>query len=90
MTIEQILGVTLTVLGIIAALGVGLRWVIRHYLADILKEVKPNSGSSIKDQVTRLEKKTENLEIKIDNLYNILITDGVKTIKASRPKNPEL
>ena len=42
-----------------------------HYFADfdeIKNEIKPNSGSSIKDQVTRLESRTENLEAKLDKL----------------------
>lgn len=36
-------------------------------------ELKPNSGSSIKDQVTRLEQRTEKVESKIDDLYDKLI-----------------
>lgn len=55
-------GLILTSLTILTVIGVGLRWVIRHYLKDILHEVKPNSGTSIKDQVTRLEKDIEELK----------------------------
>lgn len=80
-------GLILTILSIIAALGIGVRWVIRHYLKDILHEVKPNSGQSIKDQVTRLEKDIldlkdqntkgeeyhEKLDSKIDHLTEIFI-----------------
>jgi hypothetical protein len=39
-----------------------IRWVVKHYLY----ELRPNGGSSLKDQVNRLEQK-------VDNLYNILI-----------------
>jgi hypothetical protein len=39
-----------------------VRWVVKHYLY----ELRPNGGSSLKDQVNRLEQK-------VDNLYNILI-----------------
>lgn len=77
----------LTILSILTVLGIGLRWVIRHYLKDILHEVKPNSGSSIKDQVTRLEKnfiKIEHQQLeadslrkemnkKIDHMYDVLL-----------------
>lgn len=55
MSIQEWAGFILTLLSIIAALGFGVRWVIRHYLKDILHEVKPNGGSSIKDQVNRME-----------------------------------
>jgi hypothetical protein len=37
------------------------RWMISKFLS----ELKPNSGSSIKDQVTRLEKR-------VDDIYTIL------------------
>jgi hypothetical protein len=36
-------------------------------------ELRPNSGSSLKDQVTRLEARTEKVEAKIDDLYDKLI-----------------
>jgi hypothetical protein len=42
---------------IATALLVALRWVIKSYLA----ELKPNSGTSIKDQVTRLEQRVDEL-----------------------------
>jgi len=51
-----------TVLGGVAAL---LRFVILHYLA----ELKPNSGSSIKDQVNRLE-------TRVDKIYELLLSKG--------------
>lgn len=87
MTIADWAGLILTILSIIAALGIGLRWVIRHYLKDVLHELKPNSGSSLKDQVTRLESDVldlksqnvkgeeyhEKLDQKIDNLTELFI-----------------
>ena len=38
-----------------------LRWVIKSYLA----ELRPNGGSSIKDQLNRLEKRVDDLFILI-------------------------
>ena len=32
-----------------------VKWLVKHYL----NELKPNSGSSLKDSVTRLEEKVE-------------------------------
>ena len=51
----------LTILSIIAIVGVGVRWVIKKYVVQIISELKPNSGSSMKDQVTRLETKVDML-----------------------------
>jgi hypothetical protein len=38
-----------------------LRWVIKSYLA----ELKPNGGSSMKDQINRLEKRVDDLFVLI-------------------------
>jgi hypothetical protein len=40
-----------------------VRWMVKHYL----NELKPNSGSSLKDSVTRLERQVE-------EIYRILLT----------------
>jgi hypothetical protein len=34
-----------------------VRWLVKHYLA----ELKPNSGSSLRDQVTRLEARVDTI-----------------------------
>ena len=57
-----IVAICATVLTGTAAL---LRFVILHYLA----ELKPNSGSSIKDQVNRLE-------TRVDKIYDLLLNKG--------------
>jgi len=49
------------VCAITASLFMGLRWVIKSYLA----ELKPNSGTSIKDQITRLEQRVDDLFVLI-------------------------
>jgi len=51
-----------TVLGGVAAL---LRFVILHYLA----ELKPNSGSSMRDEIKRLE-------TRVDKIYELLVSKG--------------
>jgi hypothetical protein len=40
---------------------------VKKYVEDIISELKPNSGSSMKDQVTRLEDK-------MDKLFDMMIT----------------
>ena len=54
-------GLILTILGILGAVGVAMRWILKKYVEEIMSELKPNSGSSMKDQITRLEAKTDKL-----------------------------
>jgi hypothetical protein len=49
--------VTVAVMTIIGGFVGAVRWLVKHYL----NELKPNSGSSLKDSVTRLEEKVEML-----------------------------
>jgi hypothetical protein len=46
----------------------GLRWVIKSYLA----ELKPNGGSSIKDTISRLELQSSRLEQRVDDLFILI------------------
>ena len=41
----------LAVITIVGAVATGVRWLVKHYLA----ELKPNGGSSLRDSVNRLE-----------------------------------
>ena len=50
-------GLVLTILTIVTIVTGGIRWLVKHYL----NELKPNSGSSLKDSVNRLEEKTDKL-----------------------------
>jgi hypothetical protein len=57
-------------LGAIALIGAGaalVRWLVIHYLA----ELKPNGGSSVKDQVSRLEKR-------VDEIYSLLLSNNAR------------
>ena len=97
MTISDWAGLILTALSIIAITIGGIRWyitaeikVLSTELKNDLSELKPNGGSSMKDQVNRLEEKSHRLEDKIDNLYNVLINEGVKTNKNKKSENTEL
>ena len=57
MTVTQWLGLAISVCTLVAAFAGAVRWLVKHYLY----ELKPNSGSSLKDSVTRLEQKVEML-----------------------------
>lgn len=80
MSIQDTVAITLEVLSIIAIIGVGVRWIVKKYVEQILAELKPNGGGSIKDQVTRLEMRVNEadqmrreMNKKIDRMYDILI-----------------
>ena len=97
MSVSDWAGLILTALSIVAITVGGIRWFIQAEMKALstelkndLSELKPNGGSSIKDQVNRLEDKSHKLEEKIDNLYNVLINEGVKTNKNKKSENTEL
>ena len=46
---------------IIGAFTAAIRWLVKHYLS----ELRPNSGSSLRDSVDRLEER-------VDRIYEIL------------------
>lgn len=71
MTAQDWAGMILTVLSILGVVGVALRWIMKKYISDVVSELKPNGGSSMKDQVTRLEDKIDKLfDIMIDHLQD--------------------
>jgi hypothetical protein len=55
--------VAVAVMTIFGGFVAGVRWLVKHYL----NELKPNSGSSLKDSVSRLERQVE-------EIYRILLT----------------
>lgn len=57
MSTAQWLGLAVSICTLVAAFATSVRWLVKHYLY----ELKPNSGSSLKDSVTRLEHKVEML-----------------------------
>jgi hypothetical protein len=70
MNAQDWLGMILTLLSILALVAGGVKWLVKHYLS----ELRPNGGSSVKDQVNRLE-------IKVDKLYDILIENRISDSK---------
>ena len=62
MTVDDWAKLILTILSILTIIGGSIRWLVKHYL----NELKPNSGSSLKDSVNRLEEKT-------DRLFDLLV-----------------
>jgi hypothetical protein len=61
MTPNDWVAIAVGVCAVLTSLLVGLRWVIKSYLA----ELKPNGGSSMKDSINRLEKRVDDLFVLI-------------------------
>jgi hypothetical protein len=51
--------------GFIAA----IRWLVKHYLA----ELKPNGGTSLRDEQNRQGETIKRLESRIDEIYSLLL-----------------
>jgi hypothetical protein len=76
------------ILTIVSSIAFAIKWMVKHYLS----ELKPNSGSSMKDQISRLEsavddqridsiKSRDRQEKKLDEMYQILIDHIAKVNK---------
>jgi hypothetical protein len=61
MSSQEWAGIAVAVATIVASFAGAVRWLVKHYL----DELKPNGGSSVKDQVNRLE-------ARVDQIYLLL------------------
>lgn len=66
----------ISVFTIVSGIVLTIKWLVKHYL----NELKPNSGTSIKDQISKLEIQinevdcdNKKIEIKLDKMYEILL-----------------
>jgi hypothetical protein len=88
MTPQDWAALILSILSIFAIVAGGIKWLVKHYL----NELKPNSGSSLKDAVNRLEARQNEADIlrkdlnrKLDHMYDILI-DFIASQNAKKPR----
>jgi|LakMenEpi03Aug12_release.lakeMendotaPanAssembly.Ray.scaffolds.fasta_scaffold00320_74 hypothetical protein len=66
----------ISVFTIVSGIVLTIKWLVKHYL----NELKPNSGTSIKDQISKLEIQinevdfdNKKIEVKLDKMYEILL-----------------
>ena len=64
-TAESILTIVVSLSTVIASTAYGVRWLTKHYFDEIKHEMKPNGGSSLKDQGNRME--SDILDLKSQN-----------------------
>lgn len=67
MSPQQWASLIVAIISIAVSFAALVRWLVKHYL----HELRPNGGSSLKDQVNRLE-------AKVDTLYQILIKRNIE------------
>lgn len=88
MTVQDWAALVLSILSIIAVVAGGIKWLVKHYLS----ELKPNAGSSIKDQISRLELALDEQRVdsinsrnrqeeKLNDMYKILLDHIAKLNK---------
>ena len=77
--LESLLAITVAITTILTSAGLGIKWLTKHYFDEIKAELKPNGGSSIKDQVNRLEAQHSKLEAKVDKIYDVIVEQGLKS-----------
>lgn len=58
-------GLAVAVVTLVSGVAGAVRWMVKHYLHELV----PNSGSSIKDKVNKLE-------TRVDEIYLLLINKG--------------
>lgn len=75
MTPQEWAGLFVAVFTLIGGFATAVRWLVKHYLY----ELKPNSGSSLKDSVNRLE-------IQVQEIMTILMTQNIKPKRKSPQK----
>lgn len=80
MTVQDWASLIVAILTIVSSIAFAIKWMVKHYLS----ELKPNSGSSMKDQISRLElalddqridseRSRDRQEKKLDEMYRILL-----------------
>jgi len=88
MTVQDWASLIVAILTIVSSIAFAIKWMVKHYLS----ELKPNSGSSMKDQISRLETSLDDQRIdsersrdrqerKLDEMYKMLLDHIANTKK---------
>jgi hypothetical protein len=64
-----------SVVAILASFWAIHRFITKALIRDYLSELKPNGGSSVKDQITNIDSKVQKLETRVDQIYFLIVTD---------------
>ena len=88
MPTTDIAALIVSIFTIVAFVVGSIKWLTKHYFDEIRSEIRPNSGASLKYQVTRLEDRMteanemrKEMDAKIDKMFDTLLTHISKTDK---------
>ena len=73
MSTNEWAGLAVSISTLIGALAIGVRHLVKYYLA----ELKPNGGTSIKDKIKDIDGKVDKLELRVDEIYALLVKKRV-------------
>jgi hypothetical protein len=62
-------GLAIAVTTLLSSLSIAVRFLTKHYLS----ELKPNGGSSLRDEQTRQGDTIKRLEARVDSIYELLL-----------------
>jgi hypothetical protein len=69
MTAADWAGLAVAITTLLGSLSVSVRFLTKHYLS----ELKPNGGSSLRDEQTRQGETIKRLESRVDSIYELLL-----------------
>jgi hypothetical protein len=69
MSVNEWVGFAVGVSTLIGAVAIGVRHLVKYYLA----ELKPNGGSSLRDEQNRQGETIKRLESRVDEIYTLLV-----------------
>jgi len=72
MTPTEWAGFAVAVMTLVAGFTAAIRWLVQHYLS----ELKPNSGSSMRDAVNINTERLDRVEQRVDQIYLLLSEKG--------------
>ena len=72
MTIQDWASLIVAILTIVSSIAFAIKWMVKHYLS----ELKPNSGSSMKDQISRLELALDDQRVDSERSRTSLVQRG--------------
>jgi hypothetical protein len=67
-------GFAVAIMTLLAGFTAAIRWLVQHYLS----ELKPNSGSSMRDAVNINTERLDRVEQRVDQIYLLLCESKIK------------
>lgn len=69
MTIVDWAAFAISICTLVGTFALMIKWLVKHYLI----ELKANGGSSMRDSVNVNSKRLERLELRVDEIYRLLV-----------------